>query len=129
MSLSAVLVLGSVVVFQAAGQQHDSVPIRAETVLEVPQNKGPFLFLDDAIVAETSGITFTIHSPERYKGNPILVGDNPFTELDKATAPFTVAYDAQARTFRMWYTPHSRSGLGYHMGLGTSTDGLPHVLP
>ncbi|MCP4642179.1 MAG: exo-alpha-sialidase, partial [bacterium] len=74
-------------------------------------------------------ITFTLHSPERHKDNPILVGDNPYTDLDKATAPFSVEHDVPTAAFRMWYTPHSRTGLGYHMGIGTSADGITWDYP
>jgi hypothetical protein len=123
MSLAAIWALGVATVLAQLPPAHTGA------AQEAAVGPGPHLFLDDALIVETSGVTFSVHSPERHEGNPILVGDNPYTDLDKATAPFTVDYDGQAGTFRMWYTPHSRSGLGYHMGIGTSTDGVVWTYP
>ena len=129
MVFKIILVLSIATVWGATDAPEQSIPVHVETPDEVAVGEGPHLFLDDALIAETSGVTFTLHTPEKHAGNPILLGDNPYTDLDKATAPFSVHYDAEAHTLRMWYTPHSRSGLGYHMGVGTSTDGITWDYP
>ncbi len=129
MALRVALFLSAIAAWSAVSAQEPFVPVSLQTDEVHGVGAGPHLFLDDALVAEDSGLTFTLHSPERYDHNPILAGENPHTDLDKATAPFSVQYDSETSTFRMWYTPHSRSGLGYHMGIGTSTDGIHWEYP
>jgi hypothetical protein len=129
MALKMTLILGVAAAWLATGALGQSLPLHMDQPGEPTVDKGPYLFLDDALIAETSGLTFTLHAPEKHEGNPTLLGDNPYTDLDKATAPFSVEYDDDIGTFRMWYTPHSRSGLGYHMGIGTSADGIQWDYP
>ena len=90
--------------------------------------RGPQLFLDDLLVEQTKGLTFVLHSPERHPGNPVIPAKNKFTALDKTTAPTTVL-PAPNGGYRMWYIPHSRSGLGYHLGYATGKDAIAWEYP
>lgn len=94
-----------------------------------PLEDGTHLFIDDAVVAAHANVTFTVHSPDKHPGNPIYGGKNPHTGLDKAAAPFTVMPLSEGEGLRMWYIPHSRSGLGYHMGYATSAGGISWDMP
>ncbi len=112
------------------GVRHVEAPARAaESTEQLTFGKGPHLFLDDALIARTTGVTFEVHAPKRYAGNPIIPAKNPWTGLDKAGAPTTVLPDAASGGLRMWYIPHSRSGLGYHLGYGLSKDGIRWTFP
>ncbi len=94
-----------------------------------PLDGGPYLFLDDGLIAESHGVTFTAHSPTKYAENPILSGEKSPTALEKVTGPITVLPGADGSGFRMWYVPHSHKGLGFHLGYGTSADGIHWDLP
>lgn len=100
---------------------------QADAVVEL--GEGPHLFLDDHLIDKKTDVTFTVHRPEKYSGNPIIPAKNKWTALDKAVAPSTVMADPAGDGLRMWYIPHSRSGLGYHLGYGTSTDGVCWEFP
>ncbi|MCP4641894.1 MAG: hypothetical protein GY851_15740 [bacterium] len=106
-----------------------TLPAHTAPLHDAVLESGPHLFLDDALIANTQDVSFTLHSPVKYEANPILTGENSLTGLDKVAAPFTVFHTPENDLFRMWYVPHSRSGLGYHMGVGTSADGISWDLP
>ncbi len=91
--------------------------------------EGPHLFLDDHLLAEMTGLTFEVHSPQKYPQNPIIPAKNKWTGLDKTTAPTTVLPGSASDGLRMWYIPHSRSGLGYHLGYATGKDGIHWEFP
>jgi hypothetical protein len=38
----------------------------------------PQLFLDDALLAHTRGVTKRLHQPVKFEGNPVLVADRPW---------------------------------------------------
>jgi len=106
-----------------------TIPVHAASASPGPLDDGPHLFLDDALIAESRDVSFTLHTSEKFNGNPILTGKNPLTALDKVSGPSSVVYDRGTSSFRMWYTPHSRTGLGFHMGYATSADGIAWSLP
>ncbi len=65
--------------------------------------KGPHLFLDDYLIAESRGVERKVISPQRFLDKPIVTGAPEHQNWQ----PFlTVLHDADAsrgRKFRMWY--------------------------
>jgi hypothetical protein len=59
------------------------------------------LFVDDALIEETYRLGRRIHPPEK-RPLPVLVADRPW-EGGGITLWGTIAYDATARRFHMWY--------------------------
>ena len=130
--LLLVVLAGSISIERAAGADAD---YRAGPVKAQPKDgaivlgQGPHLFLDDYLIAEMTGLMFTVHSPKKYAQNPVIPAKNKFTSLDKTTAPTTLLPDPAGGGLRMWYIPHSRSGGGYHLGYATGKDGIQWQFP
>lgn len=52
-------------------------------------------------VTRCERVTRRLHQAERYPGNPVLVGDNPWEKV--ASLYGTVLFDESSKLFRMWY--------------------------
>jgi hypothetical protein len=85
---------------------------------------GRQLFVDDFLVEQTT-LKRTFHQPKYYPNNPVLKPDQPWELAGRGAfaAPFSdgVWYDAQEKTFKMWYyAGHSVGAVCY----ATSKDGI-----
>ena len=65
------------------------------------------LFVDKLLVRETNGVWFTQHPGQKHDENPLLVPDQPWESW--LVAAGSVIFDAQEKTFRMWYTNYHHS--------------------
>ncbi len=96
--------------------RHADEPIRLEA--------GPHLFIDDFLIAESSGVTRRVNRPERDPrlSNPIITSKD-----DGVWQPYmTVVRDPQSGRFRIWYgaaTP-ARSLTACHLATMESDDGI-----
>lgn len=59
------------------------------------------LFLDDANIAQMSGLRRTVHQPRRHPANPVVPADRPWE--NSASVYGTTLYDESLGRFRMWY--------------------------
>lgn len=99
------------------------------------------LFLDDAGIESSSGITRTVHPPRRHSENPLL---SPDTTWERGCQVYgTAYYDEAVERFKMWYltgpkdrglTPLKRDGYerAPHTTMAAyaeSTDGVHWVKP
>ena len=58
------------------------------------------LFLDDAMVAERSNVTSTMHPSQEFAGNPVLM---PALGVETLALLYgSVLYDDEASLFKMW---------------------------
>ena len=78
------------------------------------------LFVDDYIVAETTGVTRVLNQPAKYVGNPIMIPLYPWE--GRVTLYGTVWHDAEEGLFRMWYQGYGGMGIP---ALGTDNSGSP----
>lgn len=109
----------------------NETPSRQDTITLSP---GPHLFIDDYLVASSSGITRVVQVPERDRSipNPVVTGRE-----DGCFQPYmTILKDPDTGRFRIWYgsraEDHSESTS--HIGYMESADGIhwqrpPRVLP
>jgi hypothetical protein len=70
-----------------------------------------------------------LHQPERYEGNPILEGTQPWEKWKVSLNGRSVLYDDEDRQFKMWYSSTLRDaqapgGLRYKVCYATSEDGI-----
>lgn len=86
---------------------------------------GPHLFLDDALIAEQSGITREISHPKKL-ATPIVTGRE-----DKCFQPYvSVIRDPDTKRFRIWYgVPAEGSASATHLGYMESDDGIHWIRP
>jgi hypothetical protein len=74
------------------------------------------LFVDDFLVAQQTGITFRLHQPEKYAGNPLIT---PSPDWERLVLCYgSILRDSRSGGFRMWYT--NDTGIAY----ASSSDGL-----
>ena len=80
---------------------------------------GPYLFIDDALIAQSSNMVRTIHSPKRDLPEPVVTAKE-----DKNFQPYiTVLRDHATQRFRMWYNVPVDSGQS-HLAHIESADGI-----
>jgi predicted GH43/DUF377 family glycosyl hydrolase len=100
-----------------------------EAALAGPAN-GPWrrLFLDAWTVEASQGLNRVFHAAEKYPGNPVLKGDNPWETVPAAiTGPYvygTVAWVGDKLC--MWYQILTK---GNHVGYAESRDGIHWTKP
>ncbi|MEX0642909.1 MAG: hypothetical protein WD468_09430 [Pirellulales bacterium] len=89
---------------------------------------GPNLFVDDYLIAESTGLTRTMHPPEKVL-DPVIHYDLPMLYM-------TVLYDPDLGRYRMWYNcsrRHRNEGNGHNYTTGyayaESKDGIKWQLP
>lgn len=91
--------------------------------------KGPWrrLFLDAAVVEQSSGLTRVYHSAQKHAGNPVIQRDKPWEGVAAITGPYvygTVLWEGGK--LRMWYQVLTR---GNHVGYAESADGIHWTKP
>lgn len=96
----------------------------AKSTTPVALRNGPYLFLDDALIAVSRNIARRIWTPRREPSNPIVTGKE-----DKNFQPYvTVVRDPKTKRFRMWYgTPINASES--HLATIESEDGIRWIRP
>ncbi len=90
----------------------------------IPLEPGPYLFIDDYLIAESRGVVRVVESPLRDPaiGNPLITGME-----DGCFQPYlTVLRDDKTGRFRMWYGRHTEdfNTLRSHIGYIESGDGI-----
>ena len=68
---------------------------------------GPHLFIDDAFIESTAGLTRTAHRPEKYLANPVITRTEPW-ERRCVTASGSVLYDEAEKLFKCWYQTYDQ---------------------
>jgi hypothetical protein len=89
------------------------------------------LFVDDAQIASMQNVERTLHIPDKYAGNPILIPDEPW-ESTVILQPGTVIYDAQEHIFKMWYNSlpsQSKPDIDQFVCYAVSKDGVHWTKP
>ncbi len=94
-----------------------------EAELSGPRN-GPWrrLFLDSAVIEQSSMVEKVFHSATKYEANPILVADRPWEGKSAIIGPYvygTVFHESGR--FRLWYQLLYQ---GNHVGYAESDDGI-----
>ena len=99
--------------------------IRAQYGDHIQLNTGPYLFIDDYLIAHQEFISRTINQPVKYPIPVITAGEKG----DQNFQPWmTVLKDEDTGLFRMWYnTPEHR--LQSHIGYIESKDGINWIRP
>jgi len=87
------------------------------------------LFVDDYATQQLEGLRRVFHRPERYSGNPILTGTNPWEKWMLELNGRSIVYDDEVRQFRMYYGANlpdaaAPEGTRYKVCLALSEDGL-----
>src|SRR5262245_9253141 len=81
------------------------------------------LFLDDRLIASSTGLRRVWHSPEKFRGNPVLRREKSW----EGSGPYTygtVLFDAPSRTFKLWYNCYVGKQPDYWVYYATSSDGI-----
>lgn len=81
------------------------------------------LFLDDAMVADRSNIISTLHPPQKFADNPVLM---PESGVESGALVYgTVLHDADSDLFKMWYfTGRVGTKMPWALAYATSKDGV-----
>ena len=87
------------------------------------------LFIDDHLIESLDGLQRIFHRPERYSGNPVLTGSEPWEKWVIELNGRSVVYDAERRELRMYYganlpDPSAPTATRYKVCLALSQDGL-----
>ena len=61
------------------------------------------LFIDDHVIESLDGLQRVFHRPERYSGNPVLTGSEPWEKWVIELNGRSVVYDTERRELRMYY--------------------------
>jgi hypothetical protein len=90
---------------------------------------GPWqLFVDDYLIAARSNVVRTYHPFDKYAGNPVLVGDQPW-EGGNIYIYGTVLPGEDGKGYRMWYQTIPRQDELTSVLYATSTDGVRWTKP
>ena len=88
------------------------------------------LFVDDAMVAGISNVTYTLHQPTKHAvggvPTPVVMADQPWEQLLFIYG--TTIYDQQSRMYKMWYESMPDSTTT-DICYATSTDGVNWTKP
>ena len=115
--MRASLVIGWVVVMHLS-----STATAAGPGSPVELRDGPHLFIDDFLIAESTGVRKVTQHPQRFLDEPVL-GHQQHT-----TQPYvTVLRDPQSGKFRMWYNAHT--GRDATIAYAESDDGIKWITP
>lgn len=79
------------------------------------------LLIDNFVIDETEKLTRVLHPFKKHPRNPVFQSQVPWEEGWADPFMSTITYDAQQRTFRMWYRCGPRHSLA---GFAISEDGL-----
>src|SRR4051812_41149794 len=61
------------------------------------------LFIDQHLVYESSGVSYTPHPARKHPGNPLMHADQPWEGWYVTAFAGTVLFDEDERQFKMWY--------------------------
>ncbi len=78
-----------------------------DNILDIGSQKQ--LFIDDYMVAETTGVLRVLNQPVKYVGNPVMIPIYPWE--GRVNLYGTVDQDPMSGQFRMWYTGYGRGGV------------------
>lgn len=78
------------------------VPIRFPYA---PRSAPAQLFIDQFLVREAAGVSFTQHPGRKHPANPLLTPDQPWEPWAIGTS-CSVLYDEEEKLFKMWYGNH-----------------------
>jgi hypothetical protein len=88
------------------------------------------LFIDDHVVASTSGTKRQLHQPVKHPGNPIISPPAPQPGNEELLhLGGSVIYDQQENLFKMWYEANNASRTHAAVAYATSTDGINWDMP
>ncbi len=92
------------------------------------------LFLDDRVIDSTKHISRVLKEPQRWPGNPLIVGDMPWETWTVYLNGRGVLYDDDERQFKMWYLSptfdgSAPSGLRYKVCYAFSDNGVQWTKP
>ena len=76
-------------------------PTHAESHEPISLTAGPYLFIDDALIAYSDHITRQVNQPTRDLSAPVVTSDPTAHAVSQPW--MTVVYDASRNRFRMWY--------------------------
>ena len=76
----------------------ETMPVQ---VLHIGQAKQ--LFIDEFIIETQNGLTKVMHQPERYRDNPIIVGDKPWERWQIEANGHPALYDEESKEFKLYY--------------------------
>lgn len=112
-------------ILPASGLQAQSMP-----AVKTPADlTGPWqLFVDDYLIAARSNVVRTYHPFDKYAGNPVLVGDQPW-EGGNIYIYGTVLAGEDGQGYRMWYQAIPRQDELTSVLYATSTDGVHWTKP
>jgi hypothetical protein len=116
--LSVLTVFVSIILVAAGCEQ-------AETMNVIDLKPGPYLFIDDYLVAEKAFLSRTVNNPEKL-AEPLITGKKGGD--DNFQPYLSVIRDEKSGRFRMWYnTPEHTSQS--HIGYIESEDGIHWIRP
>ena len=92
------------------------------------------LFLDDWVVDSIHNVSRVLQEPQRWPGNPVIIGDKPWEKRTVYLNGRGVLYDDDERLFKMWYLSPTfddtaPSGLRYKVCYVFSRDGVHWTKP
>ena len=97
----------------------------APAVAPIALRAGRHLFIDDYLVAESTGLKVTLHHPEKM-AQPIVSG---LGSEDRCGQPYaTVAYNESSGRFRLWYNSRADDGT-IQVSHMESQDGIRWIRP
>ena len=87
------------------------------------------LFIDDYVIESRQGLARTLHHPDRYPGNPVLTGNEPWEKWHASPDGHPLLYDEETQEFKLWYSTNiydenSATGDRYRLGYAVSKDGI-----
>lgn len=85
------------------------------------------LFIDDALIAETQGVTKQLHSPTKFAENPLLTRDQPWETSGPGYA--TLLFDPQEKLYKLWYETWEPEDDTSRLLYATSPDGVAWTKP
>ena len=92
------------------------------------------LFLDDWVVDSTQNVSRVLKEPQRWPGNPVIIGDKPWEKWTAYLNGRGILYDDDDRLFKTWYLSPTfddavPSGLRYKVCYAFSEDGVRWTKP
>ena len=88
------------------------------------------LFLDDAVVAQRTGVVRQWHEARKHPDNPLLTKDpNDPAQCTGPSSHISVLYDEEDDLFKMWYHEHQQAPIQIFPKYATSRDGVTWERP
>lgn len=111
-----------------------SAAVLSQSVAPLRIGNAKQLFIDDYVIESRTNLTRTLHQPERYAGNPILVGSERWERWQVEVDGRAVVYDEETKEFKMYYVaplkdPSAPTGTRYKTCYAFSKDGIHWTKP